>query len=223
MANVTHSAFARKKADPSKLIRFGFELAENCYVYRRIFPGCGFEASVFISPQGHITSQIIDPESGEEYALHLVPEALGSFVGSVKAQYEQMLEDIAAHCFDEDVFKTEQAKQIIGYVNQFYNDSLEFLWQKLPDNAIWRRKDTGKWYAALLTVSARKLGLDDDNLCEIIDLRCKQEKLPALLENKNYYPGYHMNKKSWFTIILNDTIELSEICQRIDESYLLAT
>ena len=36
------------------------------------------------------------------------------------------------------------------------------------------------------------------------------------------FPGYHMNKKHWYTIILDNSISTSEICRRIDDSYLLA-
>ena len=44
-----------------------------------------------------------------------------------------------------------------GNLYTYYCDELEFLWQKFPDNAVWRRKDNKKWYGALLTVSKEKL------------------------------------------------------------------
>ena len=31
-----------------------------------------------------------------------------------------------------------------------------------------------------------------------------------------------MNKKHWYTILLDDSVPLEEICRRIDRSYLLA-
>ncbi len=93
---------------------------------------------------------------------------------------------------------------------------------KHPDNAIWRRKDTRKWYGALLTVSKRKLGLEDDDMVEIVDLRIPPEELEALIDGQRYYPGYHMNKKHWFTMCLDGSVPIKEICRRIDESYRLA-
>lgn len=45
----------------------------------------------------------------------------------------------------------QQSQELIDYVRQTYGDELEFLWKKFDDNAVWRRKDTKKWYAALLT------------------------------------------------------------------------
>lgn len=67
------------------------------------------------------------------------------------------------------IWKSDHTNKVTDYVRQKYGDELEFLWPKTPDNAIWRRKDSGKWYAALLVVSKRKLGGDSDEVVEIID------------------------------------------------------
>lgn len=55
---------------------------------------------------------------------------------------------------------------------------------------------TAKWYAALLALPAKKLGLNDDGIIESIDLRIAPEAIAALVDGKRYFPGYHMNKKT---------------------------
>lgn len=169
-----------------------------------------------------VLEAITDNSSGEEYVLHRVTGAAGTFVGRVKSEYEAVLEGIAAKCFDPDVFKSEQAKAVIAYMGDTYGDEPEFLWQKFPDNAVVRRKDNRKWYAAILTVSRRKLGSDSDALVEILDLRIKPEELEHTIDNIKYFPGYHMNKKHWYTICLDGSVSIEEIDRRIDESYFLA-
>ncbi len=67
-----------------------------------------------------------------------------------------------------------------------------------------------------------KTGLPDDETVEIFDFRILPEELEALVDYKTYFPGYHMNKKHWCTIILDGTVPFEEICRRIDASYLLA-
>lgn len=121
-----------------------------------------------------------------------------------------------------EVFKSEQAKGVIAYVKDTYDDELEYLWQKFPDNAVVRRKDNQKWYAAILTVSRCKLDFDSDEIIEILDLRIKPENMESTVDNIKYFPGYHMNKKHWFTICLDGTVGMDEICRMIDESYGLA-
>lgn len=60
-------------------------------------------------------------------------------------EYGRILELIANKCFENDVFQSDYAHKVIRYVRQTYGDELEFLWERFPDNAIFRRKDTGKW------------------------------------------------------------------------------
>ena len=74
----------------------------------------------------------------------------------------------------------------------------------------------------ILTVPKQKLGLSDDKTVEIFDFRILPEELEALVDYKTYFPGYHMNKKHWCTIILDGIVPFEEICRRIDASYLLA-
>lgn len=93
---------------------------------------------------------------------------------------------------------------------------------KSPDNAIWRRKDSQKWYGAILTVNGQKIGLNTDKIVEIVDLRMKAENRDQILSKEHYYPGWHMNKKSWYTIVFDDGITDEEIKRRITESYELA-
>lgn len=71
-----------------------------------------------------------------------------------------------------------------------------------------------------LTVEKYKLGLNSHEKVEIIDLRIELEEMKALLMNNHYFPGWHMNKKYWYTVILDGSTK--EICKRIDKSYLLA-
>lgn len=214
--------FQKRAANTEKLLAHGFMHSDSGYRYDTDIAEGQFRLTIWVSNSGHVQTQVIDKDSGDEYILHRTAKATGAFVGMVKADYEAVLTEIAEKCFEPDVFKSEQAKQIIAHVRERYGDELEFLWKKFPDNAIWRRKDTNKWYGALLTVSARKLGMDSDETIEIIDLRMKPEEIAAIIDNETYFPGYHMNKKHWITICLDHSADTQQICDRIAASYRLA-
>lgn len=47
-------------------------------------------------------------------------------------------------------------------------------------------------------------------------------QLEETIDNKRYFSGYHMNKKNWYTICLDGSIDNDEIFKRIDISYELA-
>lgn len=223
MAAFEQTFLSNKKMDVPRMLSYGFSKNDSGYCYTTALLEGQFRMTVDISKTGDIHTKVIDTATEEEYVLHRASGACGAFVGMVKDAYEAVLLDISERCFEPDVFKSEQAKQLIQYVRKTYGDELEFLWQKFPDNAVWRRKDTGKWYAALLTVSQSKLGLDSTEKVEILDLRIQPENLEALIDNQCYFPGYHMNKKHWYTILLDGSVPFDEIQTRIDASYQLGT
>lgn len=210
-----------KRPIPEKLTLYGFERQENFYRYSAGICGGEFELTLQIAPDGAIEMELIETETREPYVLYKTA-ASGAYVGKIRAAIEQILTDIVDKCFDSSLFKAEQTRRAIEFVRDQYQDELEFLWPKFPANGVWRRKDNRKWYGAILTVAGTKLGLDTDRILEIIDLRMKPDDAQDILSREHYYPGWHMNKKSWYTIVLNDTIKDEELKQRIRESYQLA-
>ncbi|WP_394926674.1 MmcQ/YjbR family DNA-binding protein [uncultured Robinsoniella sp.] len=214
--------FRRKRVIIERLLPYGFVMSDGEYRYSKEILDGQFRLFVSILADGRVNTQIFDTSSNEEYVLHRVSGAVGSFTGSVRAAYESAMLDIAEKCFEVNIFKSKQARSVILYVREAYGDELEYLWEKFPDNAVWRCKDNGKWYGALLTVSKRKLGIQSDEIVEIIDLRATPESLDKLVDNEKYYPGWHMNKKNWYTMILDGSVQLDELNFKIDESYRLA-
>ncbi|MCH5179782.1 MAG: MmcQ/YjbR family DNA-binding protein [Erysipelotrichales bacterium] len=222
MRNAIEVIFKNKKMNPSKLIGYGFELKNLNYVYHKVLSDYDFELIVEITENGEVSTKMIDLSTNELYTLHLIDNAVGNFVGQIRNSYENILTEIAKKCFDDNIYKTMQSQSIISYVNDKYGDELEFLWEKFPDTSVLRRKDNKKWYGVLMTVSKSKLGIDSDEIVEIIDVRAKTEDLPFIIDNKKYFPGYHMNKKHWITIILDDYNFCEDIFSLVDKSYNLA-
>ena len=56
---------------------------------------------------------------------------------------------------------------------------------------------------------------------EIINLKLKEEHILQLLQENGFYKAYHMNKKKWISIILDETLSDEDIFKYIDESYQL--
>ena len=64
------------------------------------------------------------------------------------------------------------------------------------------------------------------NINKIVANSNKNEFIIVLRSNKdkdiiNIFPGYHMNKKNWITIILDDSLKDEEVFELIKESYEL--
>ena len=84
---------------------------------------------------------------------------------------------------------------------------------------LFRHKENNKWYAVLLTISKRKLGIDSDEIVDVIDLKALPEDIEKIVDNNSYFLGYHMNKKHWLTIILDGSVSIENIFDFIDMSY----
>ena len=213
--------FLRKRLLPERLSAYGFAEKAGFWELERDILGGDFRLTVSIRRNGEADTRLIERDTGEEYSLYKT-EAAGSFVGEVRSAVGEVLSDIVLLCYEPSAFRSEEVRILTDYVRCTYGDELEFLWEKFPDNAIWRRRDNGKWYAAILTVRGDKLGLDTDKTVEIIDLRMAKENREATLSSKGCYPGWHMNKQSWYTVILNGEMPEKELIARLDESYRLA-
>ena len=211
-----------KKINFKKLKEFGFELIDNSYYYHTSLLKNQFKMSVKINIDNSIFTEIIDTETNEPYVLHLLEMKRSGYSEKVYKVYSQILEKIQKECFEDEIFKANYTKEIVAYIKNKYRDELEFLWEKSPKNAVVRRKSSKKWYAVILTVSKRKLNLDSDEIIEVINLHNRVEEIEKLIDNKKYFPAYHMNKKHWCTICLDGTVELKEIYKLIDISYELA-
>lgn len=207
--------------DNRKLINYGFKMQDNKYMYSERICNNQFEMIVEIK-DNLVTSKLIDLLNEEEYVLVDVQDSIGEFVGKVRQEYEERLDDIIINCTEKEIFKQRQTKQIIKYIREKYNDELEFLWEKYDDAAIWRNKQNDKWYGLLMIITEDKLGMDSNKIIEVLDIRYQKEESQKIVDNKNIFPGYHMNKKSWITIKLDNTIETKRIKELIDNSYNLS-
>lgn len=211
----------RKKPIPEKLISYGFEDRGDYFQYATEICNGTFLLTVQIEADDTVNTELIEKETGEAYILYKV-NASGSYVGEIRSAIEQVICDIVQKCYEAAIFKTSQAQMVIEFVREIYGDELEFLWARFPDNAIWRRKDNKKWYGAILSVLGKKIGLESDKMEEIIDLRMNPAEAETILSRDNYYPGWHMNKRSWYTLVLDGGIPDEELKERIRESYELA-
>ena len=211
-----------KKIDLKRLEKFGFKLKENSYYYNISLLKNQFKMTVKINLDNSIFTEIIDVETNEPYVLHLLEMKRSGYSEKVYKTYSEVLDKIKKECFEDEIFKTDYTNEIVDYVKNKYGDELEFLWEKSPKTAVVRRKSTKKWYALILSLSKRKLNLDSDEAVEIINLHNNPEEIEKLIDNKKYFPAYHMNKKHWCTICLDGTIKLEKIYRLIDISYELA-
>ena len=211
-----------KKFNFNKLKKYGFKQKGEYYTYSNFIMNGSFVVNIRITKDGSIKTEVAETDTNEIYTLHLVEGVSGSFVGQVKSEYEALLSDITDKCCEMDIFEFEYSKKVLEYSFEKYGSPAEYLWEKFPRNAVCRRQDNNKWFFAVLSVTKDKFGFESKEITEVIDLRVPAQDMEKLLKEPNIYPGYHMNKKHWVSIILDGSMDIEEIYRYIDISYELA-
>ena len=75
----------------------------------------------------------------------------------------------------------------------------------------------------ILEVKYNKLNKNTDitTKVKVLNLKYSTDKILDIIDNKNIFPAYHMNKKHWISIVLDKNIKLETIKELIDISYSL--
>ena len=110
--------------------------------------------------------------------------------------------------------------QIYEYIKETYNASPEYLWMRYPDYAVFRHADNQKWFCIVMGVPREKLGLPGTERADVLNVKM-HDALEAdfLKQQPGYLRGYHLGGKCWVSILLDGAVSLTEICERIDESF----
>ena len=212
--------FKNKKLNREKILSCGFEVDGENFVRHEKFLD-DFTLTIIIDAQGSVTTKIFDAD-GEPYTLHLVEGSSGNFVGKVKAEHARILKNLSEAAFDDEIFQFAQTLKLIAHVREKFSDEPEFLWEKYPNFAVFRRKDNRKWYALLADVPKKYLRLGGAEEIEILNLRIEPAELDKILDDEKYFRGRHMNKRSWLTVRLDETLTDEEIFSRVEKSFDLA-
>ena len=168
---------------------------------------------------GDLSFQIYDQETGDLYPQVHMESMRGTFVGSVREACLEVLYQVRKACFDVQDFICPQTKRIMTQVQEKYGNQLEYLWEKSPDTAVLRHEDNQKWYAVLVRISWDKLEKGREGLVEAVNL--KHDQVSDLLVKKGIYPAFHMNKRYWISVPLDDSLSDEEMLELIEKSWNL--
>ncbi len=211
----------KKKMNVKSLLDFGFKKAGDVYVFEAFLASNELKMVVTASENGKLDTRIEDAFFGDEYTLHLVEGAQGSFVGRVREEYERIIDEIEEKCFEKGYEKSPQAKEILDSVFIKYGVSPEYPFEDDNETAVLRRADNQKWFGIIMSISPKKIGLNGADNIDVMNVKIDPEELNRILDNERYFRAYHMNKKMWTTVILDGRLPTDEIMKRIEDSYSL--
>ena len=210
--------FKSYQFNKEKAHAYGFVESGKVWTYScQILQG-DFFMTVSITPD-NVSFQVFDQETGDLYPQVHMESMRGSFVGSVREACLEILYQIRKACFDVQDFICPQTKRIMAQVQEDYGNQLEYLWEKSPDAAVLRHEGNQKWYAVLMRITWDKLDKGREGLVEAVNL--KHDQVADLLSQKGIYPAFHMNKRYWLSLTLDDTLSDEMVLKLMERSWNL--
>ena len=210
--NIEDSLFEKYQVDYDKLIQYGFKLENSKYIYEVVFMN---DFKCIIEFNNKISGKLIDLSFNEEYTLFR-KEELGLYALGVKNKYEDILIDIRDKCFKKQYFIFDQSNRITKLIYDKYHVKPEFLWKDDP-SGVFRNIQSNKWFSIIMKIDRSKI-MDSSGYIEIMNVKLNNLDY---LKVTGIYEAFHMNKKSWVSIVLNDTLSDLDIMKLIDISYEL--
>ena len=216
---IENNIFKRYLPDFNKLKEYGFIKNKDIFRLEKLFKDNLFKAVISIDSKGIISGTVYDVENDDEFLPLRIETNQGAFTNEVRFEYEKLLTDIRNNCFTKKYFIYPQSNRITNLIMEKYGNEPEFLWKTAPGSGIFRNPETKKWYLAVLDVDRSKIQKDKTGLVEIALVKLSVENVQKRLKEPNIYPGWHMNKKYWITIILDEALPDNEIMALIEESH----
>ena len=213
--------FKRKRPIFSKLESAGFRMEGDMAVYREKFFEDQFLAELRLAKDGRVSGKVVDLDTGEEFLPLRVEDHSGGFVGSLRESYLEVLGRIADKCFASMDFMMDQSNRIAAAIEEKYGAAPEFPWEKYPGNGPFKRPDNEKWFAAMLIAARNKVDPDseDETVVEVLNLKEDPDEILQMVQGPGIFHAWHMNKKHWISVVMDDTLPDEEVMELVGYSW----
>ena len=163
-----------------------------------------------------LSAQVYDSATDEQYALFDVPSANGAFISQIREQVKNIIEDFRNQCFETADLK----EKYFEYLKTHFSAVPDYPWDDSPDAGVFRCKND-KWFALVMKIKYRQLGLTGDEEVFVVNLKAPPDKIPNIVDHKSVFPAWHMNKKHWITVLLTAATTFDHLCELTEQSYTL--
>ena len=213
---IEESVFYGYKAVDENLKKYGTYRKEGYDVEGTICDG-QFHVSLRIE-KSEARGRITDTDTGDEFSMTRLTTQSSAFIGELKQAYVDFLTGIRENCFEKVLFPAEQSNRIARLIKEKYGITPDFPWSTDPYYGVFRVTHNGVWFGLIMDLPANKLAPDTPPK-SVINVRPQEEDIERYRVLDGIYPGWHMNKKYWLSVSLDETFADDFIMEIIDGSY----
>ena len=110
---------------------------------------------------------------------------------------------------------------LFSHCKEYYGTDPEYLWERYPSYAVLRHRGNRKWYAVVMEIPCKKLGIMQEGNVEVINLKLGEVMAGSVRDERGVFPAYHMAKGQWVSVLLDGTVPAETVLAFIDISYNL--
>ena len=227
MIPIEETVFSRKRWIESKMLAYGFHKANKTYILEKPFLDGDFKAILSVTLKGQVTGKVIDSMTQDEYYQLRQETATGPYVNRVRSAYRSLLTDIADSCCSDVLFASSQANRLTQAILDHFQVKPDFPWEhssRYQSYGAFRHTSNRKWFALIMNVKREVLDKNGNtSLIDILNVKISPAQGDELRQIPGIYPAYHMNHKTWISVVLDETLPDEKILELIDTSYQLTT
>ena len=108
-----------------------------------------------------------------------------------------------------------------AYITEICSTEGEHLFAKYPSFLVFRHTGSRKWFAVIMDIPRKNLGLTGEGEITVVNLKCNTRLIGSFREEPGIFPGWHMNKAHWLSVALDGTVDDEKIKFLVDMSYEL--
>ena len=112
-------------------------------------------------------------------------------------------------------------EELAIYLTDIYGSEGARLFAKYPSFLVFRHDGNRKWFAVIMDIPGKNLGIEGENEISVVNLKCDTILIGSFRMESGIYPSWHMNKAHWLTVALDGTVEVEKIKFLVDMSYEL--
>ena len=183
-----------------------------------------FTAVIHVDRDGSVSGRVRDNMNDEEYAQLRNPNFNGAYVNTVRNAYEELLEGIAAECCSDVAFVSDQSNRIAAWILSEYGVAPDFPWDddRYGGYGVFRHHGSRKWFGLIMNIKSGLLdGSGSGEYTDIINLKIDEVEGEQLRSEKGIYPAWHMNHRTWISVVLDDSLTDEWLHQLIAKSFKL--
>lgn len=177
-----------------------------------------FELGMTLSDQ-ELELVVYDLAMEEPYTLFEVASASGALVTALRQQVDEIINRILG----QQVQDNPLVERLVDHVATTYGLAPAHPFKRHPEIIGFKVRTVDKLFGIFLPVDYCRLDKTSTRTDQVLVLNLKGQPDHILerIDKCRYFPAYHMNKKHWFSVLLDAQTDWDQLISLLAESYRL--